>query len=369
MEAGFRSVIATEAASPAACPVNTWNEWDPLEEVIVGVAWGAHVPPGNDPLSELDETMMGMGGQPFPFELVARVQAQIDAFAQVLEAEGVTVRRPAPYDLSAGTGTPFFSAPCGYNFMNARDLVLIVGDEIIEAPTASRTRYFETLAYRPLFKEYFRKGARWTSAPKPELSDRAYNTKDVREALDLRQEMTSEYEPVFDAADFVRCGRDIFAQRGARTNRFGIEWLRRHLGGGFRIHEVETTCRFSVHIDTTFVPIGPGRVLVNPRWIGKLPDAVKGWDVLEAPEPEGTSEPFRGVVRETSPYIAMNVFLLDEERIFVDAQQTTLIRMLKDRGMKPIAVPFELPPYLGGGFHCVTLDIRRRGTLQSYCSG
>ena len=179
--------------------------------------------------------------------------------------------------------------------------------------------------------------------------------------------MTSEYEPVFDAADFVRCGRDLFAQRGARTNRFGIEWLRRHLGDGFRIHEVGTRSRNAVHIDTTFVPIGPGRVLVNPKWIGELPAACRGWDILEAPEPEGNVGKFRGLARETSNFIAMNVFLLDEERIFVDAQQTNLIRNLKDWGMKPIAIPFELPPFFGGAFHCVTLDIRRRGTLQSYC--
>ena len=26
------------------CPVNSYNEWDPLEEVIVGIAEGARVP-------------------------------------------------------------------------------------------------------------------------------------------------------------------------------------------------------------------------------------------------------------------------------------------------------------------------------------
>jgi len=351
----------------ALCPVNSWNEWDPLEEVIVGTAWGAHIPPLADPVSELAATKLGMGGQPFPVELVARVQSQLDEFARVLMAEGITVRRPKPFDLSARIETPFFSVPCGYNFMNARDLVLIVGDQIIETSSPSRTRYFEALAYRELFKEYFRMGARWVSAPKPELSDCSYNNELFRTSMNLNQEMTSEYEPLFDAADFVRCGRDIFCQRGARTNKFGIEWVRRHLGQNFRIHEIETRCKFSVHIDTTFVPIGPGRVLVNPRWIGKLPDAIKGWDVIEAPDPEGNAEFFCGITRETSSFIAMNLFLIDEERVFVDAQQSRLIKKLKSIGMRPIPIPFELPPFLGGAFHCVTLDIRRRGNLNSYC--
>ena len=26
------------------CPVNSWNEWDPLEEVIVGIPDGATIP-------------------------------------------------------------------------------------------------------------------------------------------------------------------------------------------------------------------------------------------------------------------------------------------------------------------------------------
>ena len=48
--------------------------------------------------------------------------------------------------------------------------------------------------------------------------------------------IVTEFEPVFDAADFARCGRDIFGQESHVTNRFGIEWLARHLGDGYRVH-------------------------------------------------------------------------------------------------------------------------------------
>lgn len=349
------------------CPVNSWNEWDPLREVIVGTAWGAHMLSGRDPVTD-EGGLQGLAGQPIPYDLVHRAEAQLRQFVSILETEGVTVRRPAPFDLSLETVTPFFSVPCGYNFMNVRDLVLIVGDEIIETASAAQSRYFETLAYRDLFKEYFRRGARWVSAPKPELSANSYNTRLVRKQSGLRQELTSEYEPLFDAADFVRCGTDIFWQRGARTNRFGMEWLARHLGDRFRFHEIQTKCEYSVHIDTTFVPIGPRRVLVNPQWIGELPPVVSDWEVLMAPEPEGKSELFSGIAYETSPFIAMNVFLLDDRRVFVDSQQKKLIRMLKDRGMTPIDIPFDFPPFLGGSFHCVTLDVRRDGHLQTYSS-
>ena len=346
--------------------VNTWNEWDPLEEVVVGTAWGAHMPSTMDPLAD-GAMISGMGGQPYPLDLIHRVQSQIDRFVEILKAEGVTVKGVKPYDLALRTTTPYFSVPCGYNFMNVRDLVLVIGNEIIEAPSASRSRYFETLIFRDLFKQYFLQGARWVAAPRPQLSAETYNSPEARRALNLKQEITSEFEPVFDAADFVRCGRDIFGQRGARTNKFGIEWLSRHLGNDFRVHEIPTQCEFAVHIDTTFVPIGPGRALVNPHWIGKLPAVLSGWDIIEAPDPEGTSELFPGIRYETSDFIAMNVFLLDQKRIFVDFQQKKLIALLTKLGMRPIAIPFDLPPFLGGAFHCVTLDIRRRGELLSYC--
>lgn len=56
-----------------------------------------------------------------------------------------------------------------------RDILTVIGDEIIEAPMAWRSRFFEYRAYRSLCKEYFRAGARWTTAPKPQMSDELYD--------------------------------------------------------------------------------------------------------------------------------------------------------------------------------------------------
>lgn len=56
-----------------------------------------------------------------------------------------------------------------------RASLLVVGDEIIEAPMALRGRFSGYRAYRPLIKEYFRKGAKLTTAPKPQMSDELYD--------------------------------------------------------------------------------------------------------------------------------------------------------------------------------------------------
>ncbi len=83
-----------------------------------------------------------------------------------------------------------------------------------------RSRFFEYRTFRTLVKEYFSRGAKWTAAPKPlmskELYDETYPLSDSSARQDLAARgkyVTTEFEPCFDAADFYRAGRDIFAQR------------------------------------------------------------------------------------------------------------------------------------------------------------
>jgi glycine amidinotransferase len=77
-------------------------------------------------------------------------------------------------DFSLPVRTPSFAVTGQNTSACPRDVLLVVGDEIIEAPMGMRARYFEYLAYRELVKEYFHAGARWTAAPKPSMSDALY---------------------------------------------------------------------------------------------------------------------------------------------------------------------------------------------------
>ena len=68
-----------------------------------------------------------------------------------------------------------------------------------------------------------------------------------------------------------------------------------------------------------------------------------------------------------SKWVHMNVLSLDTERVFIQRGEEPLKRLLvKELGMKPIEVDLRNAYPLGGAFHCWTLDIRRRGTLQTY---
>lgn len=355
------------------CPVNSHNEWDTLEEVIIGSLDGAMFPDWNlinqatvgSKEWEKIETKLGGAGQPYPVEMMKAARKDLAEFIHILESEGVIIRRVQAANYNESFKSPGWQVKNGFCAANPRDPFMVIGNEILEAPMADRGRYFEAWAYRKLFKEYFKAGAKWTAAPKPQLLDDLYDLNYTVPTTDeALRFMVSEFEPVFDAADFVRCGRDIFAQRSNVTNAFGIEWLQRHLGDEYRVHEIHNRSPEAIHIDTTFMPLAPGKVLVSPEYIDvkKLPGVLNGWDILVAPEPVAHKCPL-GIC---SNWISINVLMLDEKRIVVEKSQEPLIRSLKDWGFEPIPCSFEAYyPFLGS-FHCSTLDIRRQGELKSY---
>jgi glycine amidinotransferase len=354
--------------------VNSHNEWDPLEEVIVGRLEGATVPYSHAVITAgIPKTVARIhpffGGRHFPKILTSAAQRELDELIHILQAEGVTVRRPDPIDQKRMYRTPSWKSS-GYCITCPRDGFLVVGDEIIETPMAWRSRYFEAFAYRSLFKEYFAAGARWTAAPRPELPDELYDQDFVPpEPGEPKHYIINEYEPVFDAADFVRCGRDIFGIRSSVTNATGFAWLRRHLGDEYRVHELESKARQPMHIDSSFLPLAPGKVLVNPVNIDidRLPPMLKSWDILVAPQPDPLPRgSWRFTVSFCSPWISVNVLSLDERRVVVEKNQVSLQKALRDWGFEPIPCPFLSYAVFGGAFHCATLDVRRRGELLSY---
>lgn len=383
-----RGTAVTGTDIDPTCIVNSHNEWDPLEEVIVGSVKGATIPEwhvsGKAVWPDKHWDMFKhKAGQPFPLELMEGAARELDGLAKILEREGVKVTRPhiRDGDFNTSVKTPDFESKSQLYAAMPRDVLITIGNQIIEAPMAWRSRFFEYRPYRKLIKEYFSKGGKWTAAPKPEMCDDLFVSEDTFKLGD-RSFVTTEYEPVFDAAEFTRIGRDIFTQRSQVTNEMGIEWLRRHLGDAYRIHTLDFRDQNAMHIDGTFVPLGPGKILVNPKrpcvtgvhnrfytYEGqsvelKLPEMFKGWDVFIAEKP---ILPASHPLFFTSPWTAScNVLMIDEKRVLVEASEEPTIKAFKSWGFTPIPVPFRHFLPFGGSFHCATCDVRRTGTLQSY---
>jgi len=67
-----------------------------------------------------------------------------------------------------------------------------------------------------------------------------------------------------------------------------------------------------------------------------------------------------------SKWIDMNLFSINPNLVVVDKDQTALIKLLEKQGLDVIRHKLRHSKMLGGGYHCVTLDIRRQGTMQRY---
>jgi glycine amidinotransferase len=368
-----QSLAAPKTDTAALGPVNSWDEWGKLEEIIVGRLEGSVIPPYHVSVTfnvpnftaKLHRLVAGFR---YPGWMLKRAQRELDGFVKLLEGEGVRVRRPDVINHAKRFRTPFWSST-GFCVACPRDLYMVIGDEIIETPSCWRSRYFEGDAYRSLFKEYFNAGAHWTSAPRPQLTDELFDLKyTIPKYGEPVRYIVNEFEPVFDAADFTRCGMDLFVTRSNVTNLAGIEWVRRHLQArGIRVHEIPSICRQPMHIDSSFIPIGPGKVLVNPDYVDveNLPPILKKWDVLIAPRPDPVND-IMEKISMCSPWTSINTLMLDEKRIVVDASQPTLIKALKDWGLEPMPIPFLAYGPFGGAFHCATLDTRRQGGLKDW---
>ncbi|KWK75299.1 amidinotransferase [Burkholderia ubonensis] len=341
-------------------PVSIHNEWDPLKEVIVGTIETAKYPTWHVSIEaplprKSHHEFIRKQGQTFDADLLDKARREVDGLAEFLVRLGITVKRPNFQGLDAPFTTPFFSSRGGLYAAMPRDGLFAAGESIIETPMAWRDRYFEAFAYRDILKDYFSRGARWRAAPRPQLADALYR-RDYDSTVEHFESVLTENEPVFDAADFVRIGRDIIGQYSHVTNRSGATWLARELGDAYRLHMYSFDDAGPMHIDTTLLPIAPGRVLVNRAWVSKLPDFFADWEVLVPPP---SSLPQDHPLFFTSRWISVNVIMLDPHHVLVEENEHELIQAFKTWKIEPIPLPFKHFQTFGGSFHCATLDVRR----------
>ncbi|WP_437661162.1 inosamine-phosphate amidinotransferase 1 [Sorangium sp. So ce1182] len=343
--------------------VNVHNEWDPLEEVIVGIADGARVPSPDRGLFALDycehhESPAEIPSGPYAPRVIEEAKEDLDDFVTALQRHGVTVRRPSMTDHAQRFGSPSWTTDGEYNYC-PRDVLLAIGDMIIEAPMALRSRYFEPFAYRRLLQEYFDSGAQWISAPKPQLLDHTYNIRPVSGSV------LNNHEPIFDAANVIRMGRDILYLVSCSGNMLGCRWLQRVLGDRYRVHPLVGVYE-GTHLDTTIAVVRPGVVVLCPERIRKdrVPEIFKKWDIVWCPEMVDTG--YSWSYPRASIWQGMNFIMINPALAVVNVLQVPLIRELEKRGVDVLPLRMRHARNLSGGFHCVSLDVRRRGALEDY---
>jgi glycine amidinotransferase len=366
--------------------VNSWNEWDPLKHVIVGRAEGSMMPaPDPGMMNDFPDAGVKVGEWgPLPEDLAQQAIEQMDVFVKMMEKRGIRVDRPTLMDFNQKVETPDWQQESMFGVMPPRDVLAVIGNEILEATMGQRSRWYEYLCYRPLLEQYFKDDPKfeWTAAPKPRLTDDSFvenywddfhNTWSYEEKMKRAEESKfhlTEKEPIFDAADIIRFGKDLFVQRSAITNAAGVEWLRRHYESkGFRVHEIFFGGYYQPwHIDATVFAPREGMILQNPDWMPLTPQfhelfKINGWEVVMAVEPSReNSHPYSFC----SPHLSNNTFSIDPKTICVEAAEWRLMEQLDELAFEVIPVEFfEVSPF-GGGLHCATVDVNREGECVDY---
>lgn len=342
--------------------VNVHNEWDSLEEIIVGRATNAQIPSPDLGLFAIDYRDYGsienIPSGRYSDRIIEETEEDLDELVQTLEKLNVTVRRPDIADHSVKFRTPDWETDGQYNYC-PRDLMLAIGTWIIETPMVFRSRFFETLSYKSILLEYFQSGAKWISAPKPRLADDIYNLDDPNSFA------LKNHEPVFDAANILRMGRDIIYLVSDSGNRLGAQWLQTFLGDDYRVH-IYDNLYSGVHLDSTFALIRPGLVVANAERVGEqnLPELFKNWDIIYLENIVDIG--YQSQTELSSKWVGMNLLMVNPNLAIVDRNQIPLIKELEKHGVDVIPLQIRHARTLGGGFHCVTLDVRRSGTLEDY---
>ncbi|MFC5050529.1 glycine amidinotransferase [Rubritalea spongiae] len=377
--------------------LNSFDEWSPLREVIVGSAknYCSHDREVSFDLFFHENLFRSDWAYPrlksstqkqvkerewtIKKRYVDELNEDVEGLADTLEMLGVKVLRPIPLPEDAeairGFGWEALPVPA----LNIRDNTLLLGNEIIETPPAVRSRYLETRLLSKVFREYYDAGAKWTTMPRPMLTDRSFDLSYARstettlggptEPIENPQSSPFDvgYEMILDGAQVLRLGKDLIVNIANANHASACEWLERHLGDRYRVHRVHQMS--DNHIDSMILALKPGVFLVRDQRVREfLPEPFKKWKCIIPPEPTENQFPVYddGDLLLTSPYIDLNVLSIDPETVLVNEDCPSVIQALEKENFTVVPVRHRHRRLFGGGFHCFTLDTVRDGTLEDY---
>jgi len=301
--------------------ISSFNEWSPLKKIVVGSATDANWPV-NDPVFSQEsekttwkETPVPRG--PVPQRIIDEANEDLDILATTLTSLGVEVVRPSPLNFQTHDGM--------YNYC-PRDRFLVHGSTIVDPAMMYPCRDMELQCYH-----------------------------DIVDSADHYLFMPRNEGMTLDAANVCRLGDKMLYLESASGNQKAYRWLCEQ----FPDVTIEL-CNFyaGVHIDSTIVPLREGLVMLNGSRVSfdSVPKVFDGWHkiwVNDVVAQDFYRYPY------ASKWIAMNMLVVDPHTVICDADQTELIKTLKSYQFEVIPLRLRQSRTLGGGFHCVTLDLVR----------
>ena len=301
--------------------ISSYNEWSPLKKIVVGSATDANWPV-NDPVfsQEAEKTTWKespVPRGPVPQRIIEETNEDLDGLVTALMSCGVEVSRPDPLNFQVHDGL--------YNYC-PRDRLLVYGSTIVDPAMMYPCRDMELQCYH-----------------------------DIVDSADRYLFMPRNEGFVLDAANVCRLGDKMLFLESASGNKKAYDWL----CAQFPDVTIEL-CNFyaGVHIDSTIVPLREGLVLINASRVtfDAVPRVFDGWHkiwVNDVVAQDFHQYPY------ASKWIAMNMLVVDPHTVICDRNQTELIKTLQAYKFEVIPLELRHSRTLGGGFHCVTLDLER----------
>ena len=301
--------------------INSYNEWDPLREVVVGTADFANWPVNDTVFAQESKkttwSLSPVPGGPVPDWIIDEANEDLDILSSTLESLNVIVHRPKFLNFQKLDGM--------YNYC-PRDRLLIYGDTVVDPAMMYPCRDMEIAALD--FVIY--------------RADTVY-------------QMPRNHNMVLDAANVLRLNDTMLFLESDSGNLAAARWLQHK----FPSVNIEV-CNFysGVHIDSTIVPLREGLVMLNGSRVSfeAVPAVFDGWHkiwISDVVPQDFYQYPY------ASKWIAMNMLVVDPHTVICDADQPNLIKILKSYRFEVIPLRLRHSRTLGGGFHCVTLDLVR----------
>jgi len=315
------------------------NEWSQLKKVIVGIADEAKIP-------EIDLSMRtinyadnldisNVSGGNYPKQVIDEANEDLEIFVSFLKSQGVEIVRPKNTN------------PKYYNYC-PRDSVFIHNNLTLATPMPIKARHNEWKS----FQEHLMNPVSFDCSYDDNLYD--LNCLGNKDTLAL-----TEHSPAFDAANIIRANDDVLYLVSNTGNKKGAQLLQKLLGDEVKVHTLEGVYSY-IHIDSTIAFLREGLMLLNPERIkdkSVLPKPFCDWDIIWCPEPIDIG--YYSCYNNASKWINMNLFSINENLVVLEENQNNLRKELEKHKIKCAMLPMRHQRTLGGGFHCVTLDLER----------
>lgn len=387
--------------------INSWDEFQPLEAVVVGSTYDSSFFNGvkNKKIADVLK------------QIVDETTEDIEFFKAQMKSHNIEVFQATPTELGYKSNILDYAdvnGRIGYKTDNpeyvrdtlipihplqVRDDSIVMGNKIFITD-----KTFEVAGYVKKFKEWFGEenidATLYQGETKFHRTEENFKEQILTSGLDIEFDKLTQAEKDilleqntlsgFCSPNVTRIGKKCLVDLYQTEDALGylqkfypqFEYQKLMLGG---------------HNDGIFSVLKPGLVIAGP-WFKGCEHNFKGWDVVYfndsrwddvrewsklkeknkgkwwVPGEEENAEftefveyvlpNWTGFVEET--IFDLNCLVIDDKNIVVNSNSKQLFEVLEKHGLNPVYCPLRHRFFWDGGWHCLTLDIRRKGIQNDY---